>query len=293
MEDALRDSENRLGFTLKAARSGSWDWDIPTGSLTWSPEFFDLFGLTRDTPATFETWLAALHPDDREGAMEKIDRAILERTSLWNEYRIILPDGQERGIGAAGSSTYDRDGHPLRMSGICIDITDRKRVEEALRQSESRFRELFNNISSGVAVFAAVDEGADFVFRDFNRAAERIENIKKEDVIGRRVSDVFPGVREFGLLDVFSRVWRTRQPEHHPISQYKDARIVGWRENFVSPLPSGEIVSVYDDITARKQSEEALQAIVRSMVGSTGLESLRKITENVSSWLGGRLRHDR
>ena len=53
VEDALRDSENRLHFTLKAARSGSWDWDIPAGSLTWSPEFFDLFGLTRDTPRDF------------------------------------------------------------------------------------------------------------------------------------------------------------------------------------------------------------------------------------------------
>ncbi|MBU0502261.1 MAG: PAS domain S-box protein, partial [Candidatus Margulisbacteria bacterium] len=75
----------------------------------------------------------------------------------------------------------------------------------------------------------------------------------------RNVADVFPGVSKFGLFEVFRRVWQTGQAEWHPISLYQDKRIAGWRENYVYKLPSGEIVAVYADITARKQAEEALQ----------------------------------
>ncbi|MBW1908532.1 MAG: PAS domain-containing protein [Deltaproteobacteria bacterium] len=70
---------------------------------------------------------------------------------------------------------------------------------------------------------------------------------------------MFPEVKEFGLFDVFKRVWETGKPEDQPISLYKDQRIAGWRENYVYKLPSGEIVAVYDDITERKRVEEALQ----------------------------------
>ena len=70
---------------------------------------------------------------------------------------------------------------------------------------------------------------------------------------------MFPGVKEFGLFDVFKRVWETGNPEYHPISLYKDERIIGWRENYVYKLPSGEIVAVYDDVTEYKQAEETLR----------------------------------
>jgi PAS domain S-box-containing protein len=136
---------------------------------------------------------------------------------------------------------------------------ERERAEEALHASETRFRELFNNMTSGVAVYEAQNDGRDFVFRDFNRAAERIEATPREAVLGRSVVEVFPGVRNFGLLDVFQRVWQTGQPEHYPAAVYHDERIVGWRENSVYKLPSGEIVAVYDDVTERKQAEAALR----------------------------------
>jgi two-component system cell cycle sensor histidine kinase/response regulator CckA len=138
------------------------------------------------------------------------------------------------------------------------DITGRKQVEEALRQSEIRFRHMFEHTGSGMAVYETLD-GEDFFFRDFNQAAERIEGIARTDLIGKSVLEVFPGVREFGLFEVFQRVWKTGQPEHHPVALYKDSRIAGWRENYVYKLPSGEIVAIYDDVTERKQAEEALR----------------------------------
>lgn len=136
---------------------------------------------------------------------------------------------------------------------------ERKREEKAFQESEARSRELFNNMSSGVAVYETVNDGEDFVFKDFNKAGEKIDNITKKVLIGKPVTEVFPGVKELGLFEVFQRVWKTGKSEHHPVSLYKDERIIGWRENFVYKLPSGEVVAVYDDITERKKAEEELR----------------------------------
>lgn len=130
-------------------------------------------------------------------------------------------------------------------------------IEQELEEYQVKFKILFDNVCSGVAIYEAINNGEDFIFIDFNPASEKIENINKEELIGKCVTDVFPGVKEFGLLDVFRRVYKTGTPEHHPVSVYKDERIAGWRENFVSRLPSGQIVAVYDDISARKRSELA------------------------------------
>jgi PAS domain S-box-containing protein len=139
------------------------------------------------------------------------------------------------------------------------EIDDRKHTEQKLKDSEQRYRGLFNYMSSGVAVYEAVENGEDFIFRDFNHAGEEIDKIKKEDIIGKKITTVFPGVKEFGLFEVFQRVWRTGEPEHYPISMYKDKRISGWRENYIYKLPSGEIVAVYNDVTDRRQASEMLQ----------------------------------
>ena len=133
----------------------------------------------------------------------------------------------------------------------------KKVIKQELGECEVKFQVLFDNVSSGVAIYETKNDGQDFVFVDFNRAAEEIEHIKKEELIGKNVKDVFPGVEKFGILEVFQRVYKTGIPEHHPISIYKDERIAGWRENYVYRLPSGQIIAVYDDISAKKHSELA------------------------------------
>lgn len=140
-----------------------------------------------------------------------------------------------------------------------VNITDHKRIEEAMRVSEEKYRALFEHMTSGVAVYEAVDDGEDFVFRDFNSTAERLDKIRRESVIGRRVTEVFPGVRDFGIFNMFQRVWRTGQQEYFPAEIYKDASHAGaWRENWVYKLSGNEIVAVYNDITERKRAEAAL-----------------------------------
>ncbi|REE28868.1 PAS domain S-box-containing protein [Methanothermobacter defluvii] len=150
----------------------------------------------------------------------------------------------------------------------CMDFIIRRLVLE-----EERYRELFENINTCVAVYEAVDDGEDFIFTDFNRAAEETEMIKREEVLGKRVTEVFPGVEEFGLLDVLRRVYRTGNPEHYPLTQYQDERISGWRENFVYRLPSGEVVAVYEDRTKEKQLQEELEEkekLYRTIFENTG-----------------------
>jgi PAS domain S-box-containing protein len=129
--------------------------------------------------------------------------------------------------------------------------------EQEVAELQAKFKALFENVSSGVAIYEARNDGEDFVFVDFNPAAEEIDQIKKQDLVGKSVAQVFPGVKEFGLFDVFRRVYKTGTPEHHPVSIYKDNRVAGWRENYVYRLPSGRIVAIYNDVSERKRSELA------------------------------------
>jgi len=125
----------------------------------------------------------------------------------------------------------------------------------ALQGSETLFRETFNNMKTGVAIYEAVDNGNDFLFKDLNPSGCNQAQFERENILGKSVKKVFPGVIDLGLFDVFQRVWQTGKPELQPSKVYRDKRIKLWVENYVYKLPSGEIVSVYDDITERKESE--------------------------------------
>jgi len=123
----------------------------------------------------------------------------------------------------------------------------------------NRYRNIVSHINTCVVIFQVRDHGEKFIFTDFNRAAEKTENIKKENVIGKDIREVFPGVEKFGLLDVLREVYRTGQPKKHPLTLYQDNRITGWRENYVYKLSEEELLVTYEDRTREKQYEEKLR----------------------------------
>jgi PAS domain S-box-containing protein len=146
------------------------------------------------------------------------------------------------------------------MDNQSTDVFKATRESRASHPPEVMQAELdaiLDHAGTAVVVYQAVDDGNDFILVDFNRAAEEAEQIKREEVLGKSVLEVFPGVREFGLFEAFQQVWRTGEPIDHPMSVYKDWRITGWRRNYVCRLPNGRVMAVYEDVGRTKQSELA------------------------------------
>jgi two-component system CheB/CheR fusion protein len=135
----LRQSQGQLQLACEAARLGWWDWDLQTEALTWSGYHESIFGLAPGTfPGTYEAFLACLHPEDRDRLAKAVAQSIRDRIPYDEEYRVVWPDGSIHWVAGKGHCYYDAQSRPVRMSGVVIDITGRKRAEEERRQLLAR-----------------------------------------------------------------------------------------------------------------------------------------------------------
>ena len=142
-EEAAR--EIRLNVALSAANQGVWDYNLETGEMIYSPRAKEIYGLPVDQPVTFELIRDATHPDDLPNThaqlLRAIDPDVRDRSSY--EYRIVRPDGTICWAQAYGEAIFAKEGgkeRAVRYVGTLLDITERKQAEEALRQSEARYR---------------------------------------------------------------------------------------------------------------------------------------------------------
>lgn len=135
----------------------------------------------------------------------------------------------------------------------------RRVIKATLEQNPPRLDALFENMSSGVAVFNVLDSGCQFLFTAINLAAERIDALDRAEVIGKDLLDVLPNSAESGLLQALQRVWQTGVLEKLTLSYHSNNDVTNWRDYSIYPLPNNAIVIIYDDVSQHKQAERILQ----------------------------------
>ncbi len=147
-----------LRLALRATRMGIWDWDVATGQLRWSEELEAIHGMAPGSfDGRFETFLAAVHEDDRARLDGDITSA-LSTGAFRTEFRVVGHDGAIRWIAGEGRVLRDGEGEARRLIGVGRDVTDARRIEDALEESEGRFRTMAD--SAPVLIWVADDTGA-------------------------------------------------------------------------------------------------------------------------------------
>lgn len=153
-------------------------------------------------------------------------------------------------------------------------------IEKKGKVLEETLYALFQNMSSGVAIYEEISDGEDFIFQYFNKAAEKIDKRNKEYVLGKKLTEVFPGAIDMGLLDALRQVHKTGKALTFPLKFYTDNLISGWRDNYIFKLPMGEVVAIYTDVTAQKKKEEELKKL--SVTDKlTGLKNKRALDHDL------------
>jgi PAS domain S-box-containing protein len=261
-EALLRDQSEKLRLALEAARMATWDWDILTNRITWSPNTEALFGLAAgEFDDSYDRFVARLHPDDRERVLEAINAAITMSADYDIEFRVVYPNGTIRWVHSQGKVFYDASGQPVRMAGIDLDISDRKQSAEVLQESEARFRQLAENID---AVFWLREEPESRVSY-VSSAYERLWGWQPQELYespSSWVEHIHPDDREWTYQAFESKAAASEFDEEYRIV-LSDGR-VRWVHDRCFPLydQSGKLyrfAGIAEDITARKQAEQRLR----------------------------------
>ena len=257
-DDALRRSEDRLRLAQKVARIGTFEWDIRTNVNTWSPELEALYGLPPGGfGGTYEAWAERVHPDDLPAAEACAEEA-LATGGFEAEWRAVRPDGSVRWLAARGHVFRDDAGRPLRMVGANVDITERKRAEEALAQSEARLRLLFTSIDEGYCLCEMLLDDAgrpfDYRFLEANPLFERFTGIR--DPVGKTAYTAIPGL-EPHWRETYARA--ALGGETLRFEQWAGP-LGKWFDVYAAPV-GGErrFAIVFRDVTERKLAEARLR----------------------------------
>lgn len=147
--EKLQASEHLLAEAQSIAELGSWHWDILANRVTWSDELYRIYGQVPGVfEGTYENFLASVHPYDRPMVDSIIHQALHDHQPFTFDHRVVRPDGSERTLHARGEVALDTDGRPLSLTGVALDITARKAIEDELRASREELRRLSSHLEA-------------------------------------------------------------------------------------------------------------------------------------------------
>lgn len=268
-EQALKDSQNDLNRAQAVARTGSWRLNVQRNELLWSDETYRIFGIPKGTSMTYESFLAAVHPDDRDYVNQKW-QAALKGEPYDIEHRIVS-DGKVKWVREKAELEIDEHGSLLGGFGTVQDMTERKQIENALRETRDYLENLLNYASAPIIVW-----DSEFRITRFNRAFEHLSAYKAEEVAGKDLSMLFPKEsREESLKEIqhtlAGEYWESM--EIPILRKDGDARTVLWNSANIYAQDGKTLMATIAqgiDITERKKLEEKLKKAERmAAIGET------------------------
>src|SRR6476660_601151 len=284
-EEELRKSNVRLEEAQRIAHVGWWERDFSTGHVTLSDEVCRIFGLQPvDLPKWHERWLQLIHPEDRARVAEAAAAALPCGGPRYDvEYRVVRPDGTERIVHSQGDVTWDQSGKPLRQFGVLQDITELRRAEQGLRESEERFRTL---VQFSFDVYWESDAQHRFIRQDF------AENLADTPAPG---SEIGKTRWEVPYLEPDAEAWRKHRETleaHLPFRDFELARPAadgGKRYISASGLPvfdkAGRFIGyrgVARHITERKRAEEALRHMQMELAHANRVATMGQLSASIA-----------
>ncbi len=210
-EEALRKSEARLVEAQRIAQVGSWELDLRTHALHWSEEIYRIFELDpKEFGATYESFLATIHPDDREMVHQAFTHSVTQQSSYDLVHRLRMPDGRVKYVHERAEILYAEDGRPMRTAGTVQDITERRVAEQARQALEGQLRqaqkmEALGTLAGGIAhdfnnILAAVIGHAELLAQDLAADQEGREGVEEILVASRRARDLVQQILTFSRL---------------------------------------------------------------------------------------------
>jgi len=219
---AHRRNEERLRLALEAAKAATWDWDVPTGEMSWSPDTHRMFGAASGRSPSLDSFLDCVHPLDRESVATTVREAMAGATSYETEFRVVGDDQSERWV--LGKGRAFRNGKPLRMLGVFVDVSERHRVEEERRDLGGRLinaheterrrlsRELHDGVGQRLALMSVELArlrqeviGTPPILQQVRRLSEHIEEVGSE--LHRLSHELHPAwLEQLGLVASLRRI---------------------------------------------------------------------------------------
>ncbi|HOP63426.1 MAG TPA: PAS domain S-box protein [Spirochaetota bacterium] len=187
----------------------------------------------------------------------------IDRKGEWrNKLLLKSKNGEVYRIDKSSSPIRDTYGNIRGRVVIFRDVTGEHETQKALMERGALMRGLFENMPSGAVIYRISNDGSkasDYIITDANSTSARFQRCERDDLIGRSLDEVRPDVEKLNVLPFYRRVWETGVTESFPTKIYKNNRIVFWFDNYAFKLPTGEIVTLYRDVSVQKRAEEALR----------------------------------